>query len=300
MNLAAFKNIMTLMLGLAILSFFIAPVGQAQSKKKSKEMCITFDELPASRAFGEVDAEALNYLILQGLRNHQIKAAGFVVGSYVEGSFDILGQWLNEGHTLGNLTNSNQDYHQIDIKSFISDIAKGYDMLEPMLSGFGQKKQYFRFPYLHYGTKLKTKEAINIYLEDQNILTVHATIVVDDYLYNLSMEKLGKIPDSNSLKQLRYEYIEHIIFRIQDAELKSKQVLGRSCRQIMQFRANRINAVLLEEILTAIENLDYKFVSLERALEDELYSRAEAYYGARGVGFLDMILESDPDHLPAE
>ena len=115
MNLAALKNIMTLMLGVAFLSFFIASAGQAQSKKKSKEMCVTFDELPASRAFGEVDVEALNYLILQGLRNHEIKAAGFVVGSYIEESFDILGQWLNDGHTLGNLTNSNQDYHQIDI-----------------------------------------------------------------------------------------------------------------------------------------------------------------------------------------
>ena len=52
--------------------------------------------------------------------------------------------------------------------------------------------------------------------------------------------------------------------------------------------------------MTAIENLDYKFVTLERALKDKLYGRAEAYYGARGVGFLDMILESDPDHLPAE
>jgi len=299
-NLAALKNLMILMLGLFFLSLLMAPAGQAQSKKKSKEMCITFDELPASRAFGEVDVEALNYLILQGLRNHEIKAAGFVVGSYIEESFDILGQWLNEGHTLGNLTNSNQDYHQIDIKSFISDIAKGYDILEPMLSGFGQKKQYFRFPYLHYGTKLKTKEAVNIYLEDQEMVTVHATIVVDDYLYNLSMEKLGKFPDSNSLKQLSYEYIEHIIFKIQDAELKSKQILGRNCRQILQFRANRINAVLIEEILTAIENLDYKFVTLERALKDKLYGRAEAYYGARGVGFLDMILESDPDHLPAE
>jgi len=297
---AALKNLITLMLGLALLSLFIAPVCQAQSKKKSKEMCVTFDELPASRAFGEVDVEALNYLILQGLRNHEIKAAGFVVGSYIEESFDILGQWLNEGHALGNLTNSNQDYHQIDIKSFISDITKGYEILEPMLSGFGQKQKYFRFPYLHYGTKLKSKEAVNIYLEDQDMVTVHATIVVDDFLYNLTMEKLGKIPDSNSLKQLSHEYIEHIILKIQDAELKSKQILGRSCRQILQFRANRINAVLLEEILTAIENLDYKFVSLERALNDKLYGRAEAYYGARGVGFLDMILESDPDHLPAE
>ncbi|MBN1212859.1 MAG: hypothetical protein JXA92_09810, partial [candidate division Zixibacteria bacterium] len=65
-------------------------------------------------------------------------------------------------------------------------------------------------------------------------------------------------------------------------------------------RANRLNAIYLEEMLTAIENMGYKFISLDRALKDEVYGKSEAYYDTRGVGYIDMLRQSDPDLLPAE
>lgn len=263
-------------------------------------MCITFIELPASVGFGEVDVQAINYLILQSLKNHEVKAAGFVVGSYIGEGFDVLGEWLNDGHTLGSMTNTNQDYHQVDIASFIKDIASGNEALEPMLAGFGQKKRYFRFPYLHYGTRIEEKDAAMIYLDEQNNLVAHATILVEDYLFNLTLEKMGKEPDSNTLEQLRDEYLEHLETEIEAAEYKAKDLLKKNCRQILLLRANRLNAIFLEDILTLIEHLEYKFVTLERALKDPLYVKAEAYFGSRGVGYIDMILLSDPDMLPAE
>ena len=272
-----------------------------QDKKKlTKEMCITFNELPASQGFADVDVKGVNTLILETLKNHEVKAAGFVVGSYIGENFDILGEWLNNGHTLGSMTNTNQDYHMVDPQSFIKDIAGGVQALEPMLAGFGQKKRYFRFPYLHYGTKFEDKDAAMIFLEDKKIMVAHATILVDDYLFNLTLEKMGNKPDSFRIEQLRDEYLEHLETEIEAAEYKSKDLLGKNCRQILLLRANRLNAIFLEDILMLIEDLEYKFVTLDRALKDPLYVKAEAYFGALGVGYLDMILLSDPDLLPAE
>jgi len=282
-----------------ILILSVSVLAQDQ-KKLTKEMCITFNELPASLGFGEVDVGAVNYLILQSLKDHEVKAAGFVVGSYIGENFDILGEWLNGGHTLGSMTGTNQDYHQVDMASFIKDIASGNEALEPMLAGFGQKKRYFRFPYLHYGTKIEEKDAAMIYLEENNNIVAHATILVDDYLFNLNLEKMGKVPDSFRLEQLRDEYLEHFETEIEAAEYKAKDLLGKNCRQILLLRANRLNAIFLEDILTLVENLEYKFVTLARALKDPVYVKSEAYFGALGVGYLDMILLSDPDLLPAE
>lgn len=279
-----------------LLSFSVS----AQNKKKHLEMAITIDELPASLGFTAVDKQAINYLLLQALHNHDVKATGFVVGRYIEEDFDVLGQWLNEGHTLGSMTNTNQDYHQIDPESFIADIQTGNEAIEPMISGFGQKKHYFRFPYLHYGKTAEEKEVAMRYLDEQNIIVGHATVLVDDYLFNLTLEKMGKIPDSVRFEQLREEYLEHVTAQIQDAEFKSKDLLGRYCSQIIELRANRLNALFLEDILATIERMNYKFVTLDRALSDPLFQKSEAYFGTRGVGYLDMIIQSDPDLLPAE
>lgn len=271
-----------------------------KGKKAKREICITFDELPASKGFGEIDREAVNYLILQALKKHKVKATGFVIGEWVEDSYDILGQWLNEGHSLGNLTFSNQDFNGIDSKNFLNDIRMGNKTLEPMLSGFGQKERYFRYPYLHYGIDVKSRRAIENFLDAGEISVAHASIVVDDYLYNLSLDKLGKIPDSAKYEALLNDYLNHVFDEIERVEHLSKTIMRRPCRQILQLRANRINAVFLEEMLTAMEEMGFTFIPLSKALSDKVYRMDHAYFDMRGIGYLDMIINSNPDLLPAE
>ena len=271
-----------------------------KKKKPKKEICITFDELPVARSFGGADRKAITYLILESLKNHKIKAAGFVVGENVENSFDILGQWLNDGHTLGSMTYSNQDMHELGIEQFLQEVQMGIDAVEPMLSGFGQKKRYFRYPFLHYGNVVEAKKQVKFFLDDRLQTVVHASVVPEDYLYNLSLEKLGKIPDSAAFEALMNEYINHVLDEIERVERLAHDFIKRPVKQILLLRANRLNAIYLEEMLTAFEAMGYKFITLKEALKDKVYSQTEAYYGTRGIGFIDMLRQSDPDLLPAE
>lgn len=283
-----------------LLLLFSSGFAAKKGDKKQKEICITFDELPASSGFHKVDRDAVTYLILETLKRHKIKAAGFVVGNTIEGSFDILGEWLNNGHILGNMTYTNQDYNQTMIKPFLDDVKQGHEAIEPMLSGFGQKKRYFRFPYLHYGDDITKKEQVDMYLEQHNYIVAHATVVIDDYLYNLSLEKLGPKPDSANFEELMNEYVNHIIDQVEQSEALSIEMLKRPCRQILQLRANRVNAVYLEDIIYALKEAGYTFISLDEALKDNLYRKTTAYFGSKGVGYLQMLKFSDPDYLPAE
>ena len=65
-------------------------------------------------------------------------------------------------------------------------------------------------------------------------------------------------------------------------------------------RANRLNAVYLDEMLMALKAEGFEFVTLDKALKDKVFQKPEAYYGLKGLGYLDMIDQSDPDLLPAE
>lgn len=273
---------------------------QKGGKTPAKEMAITFDELPAARTFGETDLQAVTYLLLEALKRHEVKATGFVVGERVEGAYDVLGQWLNDGHKLGNQTWSGQDYNLLDPQQFIADIKRGGEVLDPMLDGFGQKHRYFRFPYLHYGDVPEKRRAVDAYLEDRKYVVCPATIIPEDYLYDLNLTKLGKTPDSVKYQQLMNDYVNSVLDEVERVELLAKQVAGRPVRQILVLRANRLNAVFLNDLLTALHDYGYKFITLDRALEDEVYAQPEAYYGLKGIGYLDMIEQSDPDLIPAE
>lgn len=271
-----------------------------KSKPVNKEICITFNELPVAKAFDDVDRRAITYLILEALKRHNVKAAGFVVGRNIEDSWDILGQWLNDGHTLGSMSQTNEDFNGLSIEKSIGEIRVGAQTIEQVLSGFGQKRRYFRYPYLHYGTTVESRKQTSMFLKASGTIVAHATVVPDDYLYNLSLDKLGRDPDTADYNSLMNEYINHVLDEIERVESLTRQLIGSRGRQILSLRANRLNAVFLDDLLGAIEESGYRFISLDRALKSKLFKQPEAYYGSRGVGYPDMIVRSDPDLLPAE
>lgn len=273
--------------------------GEAKGKR---QICITFDELPVAQGFSAETAEEVVRPILEALKKHEVKAAGFVVGQNIESSYDLLGEWLNDGHKLGSLTYSYSDLHEVgelSIEAFISDIIAGNEALEPMLEGFGQDRRYFRYPFLHYGTAVEMQRAVDEYLETNGIVVAHATVVVDDYLYNLGLQKMGGEPDDKEYELLMNEYVNHVLDEVEIAEQMSKEILGRPCRQILQLRANKLNALYIDVMLEALKDMGFEFVTINRALQDELYQLPHAYFGGKGVGYLEMLARSNPDLLPA-
>lgn len=272
---------------------------QGKKAKADKQIAITFDELPAARSFGEVDREAISYLILNALKRFEVKATGFVVGDQIEDSYDLLGQWLNEGHKLGNLTFSGQDYNRLGPEQFIRDIRKGDEALEAMLSGFGQKERYFRYPFQHYGDTREKRKQGGLFLEAQGYIVCPTTVIPEDYLYNLQLTKLGKEPDTTKYVALMNEYVNHVLDELERQERLGKDLMNRNIRQILLLRANRLNAVFLLDLLGALKDMGYEFVTLDSALKDEVYQIPEAYYGLKGLGYLDMIIQSNPDLIPA-
>ena len=276
-------------IGRLVVSLLIPSLLAVQSRGETKQMAITFDELPAAQAFEEVHPDAINYLILEALRKHNVKATGFVVGSRIEGNLEVLGQWLQAGHLLGSMTFDNEDLHNMTVDQFKKEIVEGADELEPMLDGFGQPKRYFRFPFLHYGTTKKDKQAMRDFLGSHRQIIAHATVVPEDFTYNNVLAGLGKIPDSTRLLRLRDEYFNHILDLVDRQEQIAQKLVGRPVRQILLLKANRLNAIFLDELLSALEDQSYKFITLEAALRDEVYAKADNYIGPRGVGYLEML-----------
>ncbi len=212
-------------------------------KVKLKEICITFDELPAAPGFGGVDIEAVSFLVLEGLKKHKVEAAGFVVGDQINGRHDILGQWLNDGHTLGSMTYSNQDYHELGIEMYLREVRMGHETLEEMLSGFGQKRRFFRFPFLHSGLTEKGRKQAYMFLGSLNVETVTATVLPEDYLYNLRLIKMGHKPDSVQFELLLNEYINHVLDEIERCERVAKQLVDLG----FSILATKSTASFLEE-----------------------------------------------------
>jgi peptidoglycan/xylan/chitin deacetylase (PgdA/CDA1 family) len=274
--------------------------GDGKIKKTfDKKICITFDNLPADRNYSHEERKQINEGILKALKNHNVPAVGFVIGDNIEGDWKILVDWLEEGHSLGFMTCSGQDVDNVPTEMFLADVTKGNKVIEDIVQSYKQKGRFFRFPFLHYGEKPEKKDEIEKFMDDYNIGIAHASIITEDFVYNLSLEKIINSRDTLKLLNLCEEYITHLLERLGYFESLAIEITGRPIRHILQLRANRLNSLFLDDVLSVIKEKGYKFISLRSALKDKVYQRPDAYYGSRGVSFLERIKHSDPDLLPA-
>ena len=263
-------------------------------KSLSKKIAITFDNLPGEQIYSINERTEINKLILESLKKQNVPATGFVVGEYVEGEdWESIVSWLENGQTLGYHTYSGQEIQDMPMGLFISDIIKGKEAIEDLVSTYKQKMRFFRFPYLHYATNAKTKLNIIDQLVKMNTRIAHVSITTEDFVYNMSLEKILKTGDSLDMYYLRQEYLNHLAERIAHFEDLAKEVVGRPIRHILQLRANRLNSLLMDDILTEIADKGYQFISLREALKDKVYRKPEKYYGDKGLSFLERIKYSD-------
>ncbi len=249
-------TIVSLVFGLLAASGFAA----------DKQIAITIDELPAAPSFEEVHPDAINYLLLDAFKKHHVKATGFVVGANIDNSLDILGQWLDAGHALGTMTYDNQDINEVTADQFKAEVVKGVNEIEGILSSFGQTKRYFRFPFHKYGSTPEMKHDLRDFIEAHGETICPATVIPEDFIYNATLAKLGKTPDSARLLPLRDEYLNHIFDVLDRQEQLADKLAARPVKQILLLRANRLNAIFIDDILTAFEDHGYKFIPLDSAL----------------------------------
>ncbi|UCD18238.1 MAG: polysaccharide deacetylase family protein [Candidatus Zixiibacteriota bacterium] len=285
------------MAGLTVILVASASFSQStegERKAANKKICITFDILPAERNYEQADRVEINKGILAALAKHDARATGFVVGDNIESDWSILVAWLEAGHTLGFHTFSGQDIEGVPARVFNGDIIKGQKAIEDILQSYKQKSRYFRFPYLHYGSTKEIKDAVADFLAESKITVAHATIITEDFVYNLSLEKLIRRNDSLEFKALRDEYIAHLLERVARAETLADRIMHRQVRQILQLRANRLSSMFLDDILSTLEDKGYSFISLKTALNDKVYARRDYYYGSKVVSFLERLAAPKP------
>ncbi len=265
-------------------------------KPPSKKIAITFDNLPGDQIYTIKERAKINKDILVALKKHKVPATGFVIGEYVEGEdWESIVSWLENGQTLGYHTYTGQEIQGMPMGLFISDIIKGKDAIEDLVSTYKQKMRFFRFPYLHYAGDTKTKLTIVELLIKMNTRIAHVSITTEDFVYNMSLEKILLMGDSTDMYYLRQEYLNHLTEQIAKFEDLAKEVVGRPIRHILQLRTNRLNSLLLDDILTEIADKGYQFITLRDALKDKVYRKPDEYYGDKGFSFLERIKYSDSE-----
>lgn len=261
---------------------------------QDKKIALTFDDLPALGPLGFWRPREISNMVLRTMEGHEVKAAGFVVEEKIDedvSGYIVLQDWISQGHTLGNQTYSDADLNELKTDDFLQHVADGQKYIRrasiaPRRVNF----RYFRFPYLHQGNTESKKKDVARTLYNAGYEIAHITVKTTDYLFNgLYVEN-----EDNPviIEQLRTLYLHHIANSLDYSERQSHAVFNRNIRHILWLHLGVATANFLEDLISMLENLGYKFISFQEALSDPAYQTEETYVGPHGLSFIDRVAAS--------
>ena len=215
-----------------------APVGNAgvsQLKKYDAAYIGNTEEKVIYLTFDAGYENGCTAKILDTLKEHQVPAAFFLVGNYLERNGDLVRRMVEEGHIVGNHTMHHYDMSKISDKESFSQELKTLEDLFREVTG---------------------KELPKYYRPPQGIYSEENLKMAQELGYRTVFWSLAYVDWNNDSQPTAQEAFDKLIPRIH----KGAVVLLHSTSQT--------NAEILGELLTKWKDLGYRFGTLEELFTD--------------------------------
>ncbi|HET9484736.1 MAG TPA: polysaccharide deacetylase family protein [Xanthomonadales bacterium] len=287
--------------------------GAAADAAAQRRIAVTFDDLPWA-SLGVRAAEVPRTLprfharLVAGLKQEAVPVVGFVNEGKLDGPDGIdaarvamLEDWLAAGAELGNHTWGHVDLHAVGLDAYTRDILAGERVTRSLLRERGAVPRWFRHPFLRAGRTPEDKAALQAMLAQHGYRIAPVTVDNSDWIwaraYKRTLDELepGETRRERLARLLR-DYVPYMLAKLEYYEAQSRALLGYELPQVLLLHANELNAQSFGALVAAIRARGYRFVTLDEALRDPAYGRADGYTGAYGPSWLHRwaIAESRP------
>lgn len=219
--------------GLSFQTEGLAPIGNASAEYLKKYDGFYAEETKEKVMYLTFDAGYENGYtakILDVLKKHQVTAAFFLVGNYIESDPQLVKRMVKEGHVVGNHTYTHPDMSEISTKEdFSNELGKMEDAYEKVT---GEKmKRFYRPPQGKYSEE-------NLKMAQQlGYKTIFWSLAYVDWY-----------EDDQPTKE---EAFDKLLPRIHPGAI------------VLLHSTSRTNAEILDELLTKWKDMGYSFKSIE-------------------------------------
>ena len=168
--------------------------------------------------------------ILDVLQKHQVKAAFFLVGNYIEKNEDLVRRMVKEGHIVGNHTMHHYDMSKLSDKAAFSKELTDLETLYKTTTGMDMPK-YYRPP--------------------QGIYSEENLRMAKELGYKTVFWSLAYVDWNNDAQPSREQAFSKLLPRIHNGAV------------VLLHSTSQTNAEILDELLTKWKEMGYRFASIE-------------------------------------
>jgi beta-lactamase regulating signal transducer with metallopeptidase domain len=259
-----------------------------------REVAVTFVAFPGNGIYDDGRLTNKTRKLIRGLAADNIHAVAFLNenrlykedGTLDEVRVQMLREWLDAGHELGNETYSHKSLYNSTVAEFEAEIEKGEQVMGKLMAERGGRLRYFSYPYLNTGATPEAKAGVEQYLAGRGYRVHPVTIDNMDWLFSRAYIEALRRDDDATAARIHADYIVYMEHMFEFFENYSREVVGREIPQVLMLTAGALNADCFADLAAMLRRRGYSFVTMEQATKDEAYSLPDAYTGARGDSWI--------------
>jgi len=205
-----------------------------------------------------------------------------------------LNVWADAGIDLGNHTAHHVNIHRITAEAYLADVDAGAPATRAVQEAHGRTLRWFRHPFLFTGETPEKHDAIAVGLAQRGYVVAPVTLDNNDWMFADVYRKAEAAGDAAMMARIGEAYVAHMTTALNHFEPYSAGLTGgREPAQVLLLHANSLNRDWYPKIHALYLARGYRFVPLETALADPIYSHADRYVHASGVSWLHRWVETD-------
>jgi hypothetical protein len=258
---------------------------------------LSIDDMPVMIERGNTmwpveDYTALNQQLLSELGRRSVKASVFVVCDRLQDGDGMVAAWHDGGHAVGNHTYSHAPLNRMDAAAWLADVERCHRQLTSLLAG---APSWFRFPYLGHGRNAAAQASARSGLEALGYKNVPVTVATSDWVHAYAYRRALEQHDLELKADVVADWHRHMDEALKFARDMALVVPGREVPQVVLVHVNELVANEIGTVIDRWTRRGVKFIDLETAMADPVFSMKSYYTGAGGISWLSRI---QPDRDP--
>ncbi len=256
-------------------------------------LAVTIDDLPwvGTLPPGESREQATRRL-LDGLREHDAIATGFVDCDRVQAGTPVLRLWIDAGMQLGNHGAAHLDLNEAPVQAWIDEARRCHDFLQELT---GDSTIPFRYPYLHRGPTRERYVAARDAIAELGAVVAPVTIDTYDWILAADYGRAIRAGNEALARRIGEALVEHIARQASHYREVAREKVGRDIAHILLVHANALMADYIDDVLARLRADGFRIVPLDVALQDPVYQSPDDYVGPQGMSWLYRMEPATPE-----
>jgi hypothetical protein len=229
-----------------------------------------FDDEIDNSCESENSRENFEKLLNTIKQNNMPPTVDFVVGRRTD--LGHLEQWIQGGNLVGNMTYSRVKARRRNAQDFASDIGRNDETLLALWKKYPPRQKYFRYPGLKLSKNEQDREEIKAFLKQKGYVDSPATIDARDRKFSEIYCAAQARGDLACVNLIRAQFKSLLLDTTLRARAAARNRTGYDVKHILIVGANQFTCDNLGELIAYYRSLGARFISLDEALTDPLYS----------------------------